>query len=59
MTATGCRTSLTEKGIGTGLHYPLPLHLQKAYAHIGFKKGDFPSPSAPPRACCRCPCSRS
>lgn len=33
---------LTAKGIGTGLHYPLPLHLQKAYAQMGFKKGDFP-----------------
>jgi dTDP-4-amino-4,6-dideoxygalactose transaminase len=33
---------LSEKGIATGLHYPLPLHLQKAYAHLGHKKGDFP-----------------
>ena len=33
---------LQEKGIATGLHYPLPLHLQKAYAHMGHKKGDFP-----------------
>ena len=33
---------LTEKGIATGLHYPLPLHLQKAYANNGYKKGDFP-----------------
>jgi dTDP-4-amino-4,6-dideoxygalactose transaminase len=33
---------LQEKGITTGLHYPLPLHLQKAYAHLGYKKGDFP-----------------
>ncbi len=33
---------LSEKGIATGLHYPLPLHLQKAYAHMGHKKGDFP-----------------
>jgi dTDP-4-amino-4,6-dideoxygalactose transaminase len=38
----GLQAYLTEKGIGTGLHYPLPLHLQKAYAHLGFKKGDFP-----------------
>ena len=33
---------LGDKGIATGLHYPLPLHLQKAYAHLGYKKGDFP-----------------
>lgn len=33
---------LTEKQIGTGLHYPLPLHLQKAYEYLGFIEGDFP-----------------
>jgi dTDP-4-amino-4,6-dideoxygalactose transaminase len=33
---------LADRGIGTGLHYPLPLHLQKAYAHMGHKVGDFP-----------------
>lgn len=33
---------LDDKDIATGLHYPLPLHLQKAYAHLGYKKGDFP-----------------
>ena len=33
---------LSEKGIGTGLHYPLPLHLQKAYSHLGYKQGAFP-----------------
>ena len=33
---------LGKLGIGTGLHYPLPLHLQKAYARLGFKKGSFP-----------------
>jgi dTDP-4-amino-4,6-dideoxygalactose transaminase len=38
----GLQAFLTEQGVGTGLHYPLPLHLQKAYAHLGFKKGDFP-----------------
>jgi dTDP-4-amino-4,6-dideoxygalactose transaminase len=33
---------LKEQGIGTGVHYPIPLHLQPAYAHLGLKKGAFP-----------------
>jgi dTDP-4-amino-4,6-dideoxygalactose transaminase len=33
---------LAEAGIGTGIHYPIPLHLQKAYHHLNYKKGDFP-----------------
>lgn len=33
---------LTESGIGTGIHYPIPVHLQDAYSSLGFKKGDFP-----------------
>lgn len=33
---------LSENGIGTVIHYPVPPHLQKAYQHLGFKKGDFP-----------------
>jgi dTDP-4-amino-4,6-dideoxygalactose transaminase len=33
---------LTEKGIGTLIHYPIPPHLQKAYLHLGYDKGDFP-----------------
>lgn len=33
---------LAEAGIGTGIHYPIPLHLQKAYQQLGHKKGDFP-----------------
>jgi dTDP-4-amino-4,6-dideoxygalactose transaminase len=38
----GLQKFLSEKGIATGLHYPLPLHLQKAYTHLGYVKGDFP-----------------
>jgi dTDP-4-amino-4,6-dideoxygalactose transaminase len=33
---------LLEAGIGTGIHYPIPLHQQKAYEHLGHKAGDFP-----------------
>jgi dTDP-4-amino-4,6-dideoxygalactose transaminase len=33
---------LTRQGIGTGLHYPLPLHRQKAYAHLGVREGSLP-----------------
>ena len=33
---------LTENGIGTLIHYPIPPHLQEAYSSLGFKKGDFP-----------------
>lgn len=32
---------LGDNGIGTLIHYPIPIHLQKAYHHLGFKKGDF------------------
>ena len=38
----GLQNYLMENGISTGLHYPVPLHLQKAYKHIGYKKNDFP-----------------
>lgn len=34
---------LSSKGIFTGLHYPVPLHLQNAYSGNGFRKGDFPA----------------
>jgi dTDP-4-amino-4,6-dideoxygalactose transaminase len=33
---------LTENGIATGIHYPIPIHLQNAYSHLGYRKGAFP-----------------
>ena len=36
------RDFLKPKGIDAGLHYPLPLHLQPAYGHLGHRTGDFP-----------------
>ncbi|MGA2819822.1 MAG: DegT/DnrJ/EryC1/StrS family aminotransferase [Anaerolineales bacterium] len=37
------REGLSAKGIGTGLHYPIPLHLQQAYRHLGLGPGSFPN----------------
>ncbi len=33
---------LNAQGIQTGIHYPIPVHLQAAYADLGYKPGDFP-----------------
>lgn len=33
---------LSDNGIASGLHYPIPLHLQKCFDHLGYNKGDFP-----------------
>jgi dTDP-4-amino-4,6-dideoxygalactose transaminase len=34
---------LDEAGISTGIHYPIALHLTKAYEGLGFRSGDFPA----------------
>jgi dTDP-4-amino-4,6-dideoxygalactose transaminase len=36
------QTYLGERGIGTGIHYPIPIHLQPAYRDLGYGLGDFP-----------------
>jgi dTDP-4-amino-4,6-dideoxygalactose transaminase len=36
------RTSLSERGIQTGIHYPIPIHLQEAYQDLGLGAGSFP-----------------
>lgn len=36
------RDALAEKGIATGIHYPVPLHMQPAYESLGYKQGVFP-----------------
>lgn len=36
------QADLARAGISTQIHYPIPLHLQKAYAALGYKPGDFP-----------------
>jgi dTDP-4-amino-4,6-dideoxygalactose transaminase len=36
------RQGLEDRGVQSGLHYPVPVHLQKAYRHLGYRLGDFP-----------------
>jgi dTDP-4-amino-4,6-dideoxygalactose transaminase len=38
----GMMAHLKERGIGTAIHYPIPLHLQKAYVSLNYSTGDFP-----------------
>lgn len=49
------RQKLAEAGIQTGLHYPVPVHLQKAYAHLGLMRGAFPVSEALSERCLSLP----
>ena len=43
---TALQTALAELGIQTGVHYPIPCHLQPAFQHLGYRAGDFPQAEA-------------
>jgi dTDP-4-amino-4,6-dideoxygalactose transaminase len=49
------RAFLEKQGVSAALHYPLPLHLQKCYASLGYKAGDFPVAEAAARECLSLP----
>jgi len=49
------RDQLTHAGIGTGLHYPTPLHLQRAYAHLAVPQGALPETEDAAASCLSLP----
>lgn len=49
------KAHLEKCGVGSALHYPQPLHLQKCFAHFGHKPGDFPVAERAARECLSLP----
>src|SRR5205807_8879759 len=49
------RQALEAAGVQTGLHYPISLHLQEAYRHLGYRPGDFPVAERIGRECLSLP----
>jgi dTDP-4-amino-4,6-dideoxygalactose transaminase len=49
------KAHLEANQVGCALHYPLPLHLQKCYAHLGYQPGDFPVAEKAGRECLSLP----
>jgi dTDP-4-amino-4,6-dideoxygalactose transaminase len=47
--------ALRERGIGTGRHYPDPIHLTAAYEHLGYAEGAFPTAERLARECLSLP----
>ncbi len=52
---TALQNHLSAKGISTGLHYPIPLHLQPAYYHLNYPEGRFPHSELASKECLSLP----